>query len=286
MKCSICANDRVTFRCSKNGHSVFRCDACQFLFVPVVSASAAEYYGEDYLHNSDGKGGYVNYELDKTPMQRTLANILEKIQALGAGRRLLDAGAANGYFLDIAKEHGFDAEGFDINLSAVEDARRRNRKVLHGDILTNHYPKGSFDVITAFDFFEHIPHDHLEELLRVFHYTLAPGGTLVIITVNAGSLLARLFGKRWHTLLPPEHVSFSNKKNIAFFLKKNGFYVHEISTLHKTFSLQYLFNILALWQGLAVWKKATRFLEKHPRLGTMSLRLCIGDNMLVIARKL
>ena len=285
MKCSLCASDHVKFWCFKNGHSVFRCDACKFLFAPVISAPTAEYYGEDYLHNSDGKGGYVNYELDKMPMRRTLTNILEKIQFLGAGRRLLDAGTANGYFLDIAQEHRFLAEGFDINPIAVADAVQRNRNVLCRDIIKNPYEAESFDVITAFDFFEHIPHNRLEELMRVLESALVPGGMLIVITVNAGSLWARLFGKRWHTLLPPEHVSFFTKQNIALLFRKNGFRIHEISTIHKTFSLQYLFNILALWQGLTMWKKATRFLEKHPWLGTVSLRLYIGDNMLVIAKK-
>lgn len=286
MKCSICVNEYVTLWCSKKGYSVFRCDVCQFLFAPVVSTLTKEYYGEDYLHNSDGKGGYVNYELDKMPMCKTFENVLATIKTASQGRRLLDAGTANGYFLDIAKKHGFEAEGFDINKLAVEDAFRRGRNVNYGDIFGNLYKESSFDVITAFDFFEHIPHDYLEELMQILYYTLVRGGILVMITVNSESLWARLFGKRWHTLLPPEHVSFFNKHNIALLLNKNGFKVLEIRTINKTFSLQYLFNILALWQGIAVWKKITRFLEKHPRLGTASLCPYIGDNMLVIARKL
>lgn len=285
MKCSICGSDNVKFWCSKKGYSIFRCEKCKFVFAPVVFSLTKDYYGQDYLHNSDGKGGYVNYELDKMPMRKTFENVLHSIKNVNHEAKLLDAGTANGFFLDVAKNYGFDAEGFDINKSAVDDAISRGRNVKYGDIFDNIYKANSFDVITAFDFFEHIPHNKINELASIFYNLLVPGGILVVITVNATSPWARLFGKRWHTILPPEHVSFFNKKNTSLFFKKNGFMIKEIKTINKTFSLQYLFNILALWQGFNVWKKITHFLEKHSRLGTISICPYIGDNMLIIVQK-
>ena len=49
----------------------------------------------------------MDYEADKTPMASIYTNLLKKIQLHNLGRRLLDLGTANGYFLDVAARSGF-----------------------------------------------------------------------------------------------------------------------------------------------------------------------------------
>ena len=108
---------------------------------------------------------------------------------------------------------------------------------------------------------------------------------MAIITGNTASWWAKIFGRKWHTFLPPEHLSYFSDKNIRIILEKNSFDVLEIKTVHKIFSLQYIFNFLYRWQGVPFWLSITRFLEKRPRLGKLSLKLYLGDNMLVLAKK-
>ena len=162
----------------------------------------------------------------------------------------------------------------------------RGRKIKQADILKSGFSDGSFNVITAFDLLEHLPPNGLAEYILAIRKMLAANGILAIITVNTASWWAKIFGKKWHTFLPPEHISYFNDRNIRLFLENNGFEVLEIKTVHKMFSLQYIFNFLYRWQELSLWLSTTRFLEKRPWLGKLPLKLYLGDNMMVLARKI
>jgi len=283
--CPVCRKNRFEEYLCKNSIMLFRCKECGFICADTSSVNLNECYNREYLHSTSGVGSYVNYEFDKMPMESTYRNVLSAIMKVRPGRRLLDAGAANGYFVEIANACDYAAEGFDINISASEEASRRGRKVTQGDLFTSDYIDSSFDVITAFDFFEHIPQESIERHIKKMNTLLVPNGILAIITVNTASVLARVIGKHWHTLLPPEHISYFSKDNIKFFLERNGYDVLQASTINKSFSLQYIFNILYKWQKLSLWRRITLFLERHPRLGRFAFKLYIWDNMLVIARK-
>ena len=99
------------------------------------------------------------------------------------------------------------------------------------------------------------------------------------------SLLAKIFGTKWHTWLPPEHISYFSDKNIRKLLEDSGFEILYLKTIHKRFSLQYIFNFLYRYQKILIWRWITLLLERLPRLGTLAVKLPLGDNMLVLARK-
>src|SRR3989338_1609511 len=285
MICPICANNAFKDYFQKEGYSFLQCRQCQFIFVNLASFNAADYYNNPfYLHDNEGRG-YVNYEEDKAPMLPIYVNLFKRVKFYNAGRRLLDLGTASGYFLEVAHNNGYAAEGLDLNLSAVQEGRKKGRIIKQGDLLESGYSEESFDIITAFDIFEHLPYDVLKENIFMIKKILSKNGVLAIITVNTASWWARIFGKRWHTWLPPEHVSYFNNKNIKLFLENNGFKVLEIKTVHKLFSLQYIFNFLYRWQRVFIWRYLTLFLEKNPWLGRIALKLYLGDNMLILARK-
>ena len=165
------------------------------------------------------------------------------------------------------------------------EAERLGRQVKLGDLLRTDYGDTSFDVITMFDVIEHVPSGELSEHINRAWEILSPGGALAIITLNTSSLWARLLGKGWHAILPPEHVSYFSENNIQIFLKNNGFQILTARTLHKNFSLQYIFHSLYRWQRFSLWRRCTRFLGRHSNLGRISVKLRIGDNILILAKK-
>jgi len=283
--CPICSGQKIKNYLLKENFNFFQCLNCGFIWVDVSKVNLFEYYNNtNYLHDKIGKG-YVDYEADKAPMRSVYTGLLNKIKLYRRGKKLLDLGTASGYFLDVASQNDYLAEGIEINSSAVKEGWDRGRKIKQADILRNGYPDGLFDVITAFDLLEHLPPDKLTDYIAAIRKMLAENGILAIITVNTASWWAKIFGKKWHTFLPPEHISYFNDKNIRLFLENNGFEILEIKTVYKIFSLQYIFNFLYRWQGLSLWLRLTRFLEKKPCLGKLSLKLYLGDNMMVIAKK-
>ena len=284
-KCVICSKKSFQEYFKKDGFLILKCQNCRFIFVDIAGVNLSDYYNNPiYLHDNDGRG-YVDYEADKAPMLPIYVNLLKKIKSYnGGGKSLLDLGTASGYFLDVANQNGYLAEGIDLNVNSVEEGRLRGRKIKKSDLLNSGYLAKSFDAVTAFDFFEHLPQDALKENLLMIKNILSENGVLAVITVNTASWWAKIFGKKWHTWLPPEHISYFNDKNIKLFLENNGFEILEIKTVHKIFSFQYIFNFLYRWQRIFIWRYITLFLEKNPWLGRMALKLYLGDNMLVLAR--
>jgi len=283
--CPVCSSKNRKNYLLKDDFTFFRCSDCKFIWVDILGVDLSGYYdNSNYLHDKIGKG-YVDYEADKAPMNPVYTSLLDKIKKYNQGKRLLDLGAASGYFLDVANQNDYFSEGIEINPSAVKEGLAKGRKIKQADILKNDYPENSFDVITAFDLLEHLPPAKLADYIGVIRKILATNGILAVITVNTASWWAKIFGKKWHTFLPPEHISYFNDKNARLFLENNGFEILEIKTVHKIFSLQYIFNFLYRWQGLSLWLGITRFLEKRPWLGELSLKLYLGDNMIILARK-
>ena len=80
---------------------------------------------------------------------------------------------------------------------------------------------GSVDVVTA-----HFVLEHLTDLHQVFHFwgqILKPGGILHITVPNIRSYQAALFGKKWHALDPPRHISFPEDASLALLMEKHRF---------------------------------------------------------------
>ena len=108
--CIVCASDRLVFFTEKNGFKIFRCQNCRLLFVHPRPQDISNIYSSDYFSGAEKGFGYVNYSDDKEAMKNTFLSYLDKIERLTGGVRgkLLDIGAANGYFLGLAKSRGWD----------------------------------------------------------------------------------------------------------------------------------------------------------------------------------
>jgi hypothetical protein len=72
-----------------------------------------------------------------------------------------------------------------------------------------------------FDVIEHV-RDPLAWLVRA-RELLAPGGLLVIETGDAASAWARLLGRRWYFLDPPQHLWYFTGASLEALLARAGF---------------------------------------------------------------
>jgi O-antigen chain-terminating methyltransferase len=104
----------------------------------------------------------------------------------------------------------------------VKKACLNNLKVTHSDIFDYlERVEESYDGIFCSHFLEHIPFDRVVRLIELITKRLDPGGVLVLVLPNPGSIRLHLFGF-WRD---PEHVRFYTGNLIASVCQHYGFNV-------------------------------------------------------------
>lgn len=200
------------------------------------------YESDDDLFSA---GGNADYYFDDTNAAAARDKLAFVTTYAPAGGRLLDVGASFGHFLAEARSR-FTATGIEVSPSAVAWARRTfdvDVKVGSiyelGDQLSD---RGAFDVVTCWDVVEHLEHpaSALERLRRC----LAPKGRLFLSTPDAGSLVARLMGSRWHYLDPVQHLNLFSRANLARLLDAAGFRLIGHTYFGRGYRVDYIVNRL------------------------------------------
>jgi SAM-dependent methyltransferase len=138
------------------------------------------------------------------PFVRDLAG--RSVRFLRADQRgdLIDVGCGTGAFLHRMRAFGWKVLGIEPDDDAVEAAREvYGLPVIKGTMESAHLKPRSADAITLHHVIEHVPAP--VETLAACAEALRPGGTLVLITPNPGSLAHGLFRSRWRGIEPPRH---------------------------------------------------------------------------------
>jgi SAM-dependent methyltransferase len=243
----------------------------------------AAVYSDDYFKGGTKGFGYTDYDQDKEPMIPAFnkyITLLEQCQP--PGRRMLDCGAATGFFLDIARQRGWQTAGVEISPSATETARGKGLDMFCGTIEDYPSPPQSFDAVTMWDVIEHIP--DAEAALRRIAQLIKPNGILALNTPDAGSLLARTMGVRWHLVVPPEHLVLFDRRSLRILLDRAGFDIVIETCIGKKFTVPYIFRTLGLWQKLPIWKTLAET-TKNSMLRNVSIPLNLHDNVCIFTRR-
>lgn len=86
----------------------------------------------------------------------------------------------------------------------------------------------SFDLLTAFELFEHL---HQPELLfNKARSLLRPGGYLLITTLNFQGFDLQILGAESKMILPPAHLNFFNPYSVKLLLERTGFELVSLTT--------------------------------------------------------
>jgi SAM-dependent methyltransferase len=140
-----------------------------------------------------------------------------------SGERLLDLGCGTGIFMGVASELGYDPFGLDLSPASIRIAAERfgQDRVGFGAVWdAAQLGHDSYDVITLWSVLAHIadPREQLSAITKL----LAPGGSLVILTVNANSLQRQVFQGRWNGFTP-NHLVFWDTQTLTRLLTEVGF---------------------------------------------------------------
>lgn len=270
--------------CVKRKYQLYRSKTCGLIFVWPLPQDTIKVYSEDYFHGAKQGFGYSDYDRDKQPQRKAMERYLDIINEYCPSSYLLDVGAAQGNFLQLATQRGWDVQGIEISDYAASIARQRGIPVKTGTLSQhNDLRPSSFDAVTLWDVFEHLPKPY--EDLAIIHRILKPKGILAINTPDSGSWWAHLLGSRWHMILPPEHLNLFSAPAITVLLNNSGYKVNKIYKVGKSFSASYILSILHTWTGHSFFGTLGTRLDKT-WLSGISFPINLRDNMLVIAQKI
>lgn len=260
------------------GYRILACLGCGLRFLdPQPDADALErLYAETYYHSDDPLArGYARYTAEAANWRATFRDRLGHLPPPPA--RLLDVGAAAGFFVEQARQAGYDARGVEPSTWASGYARDElHQPVDTGTLEAMRYPDAGFDIVTMWEVIEHLP-DPAAFLLEVAR-VLAPGGTLAFSTPDAGSLAARLSGRRWLGWQKvPEHLWFFDLPALTRLLDKAGFEVTGHRYVSLTVTLGFALDRLGSLTGLP--------LGAPGRLNEWPVRVNPGYDLMVTARR-
>ncbi len=233
------------------------------------------FYDHEYF---DGEGeGYRGYSFKS--MRRGFQSKVQDVKVYCKQGSILDVGCAKGFFVKIALDEGYDSFGIDFSQYAIAEAKKflgsESFRVACVDVEKEPlFWKNSFDVVTAWDFLEHLK-DPIAFLIKA-HSWLRKDGYLFLTTVNYSGLMARLMRENWR-LKASLHISYMiTPKLLKAWLKNAKFRPVKMSS--------FMLNLKPLPKKMQLIEK---ILTKTITAGTPLLRvLNLGDALYCIAQKI
>lgn len=200
----------------------YLCDDCDFCFAPEFSGWTLEDF-EREIYNAQYVGIDPDYA-DARPRSNA-ANLLTILDSQSLQIRHLDYGGGNGMLSDLLFQTGWDSTSYDPFV---------NRGIAPSGL-------GAFDLITAFEVFEHVP--DVNRLASDLATLLRPDGMVLFTTLLSDGNIAR--GQRltwWYASPRNGHISLFAQKSLAALARRHGFTFGSLSS-----------NFHAFWRSVPPW---------------------------------
>jgi 2-polyprenyl-3-methyl-5-hydroxy-6-metoxy-1,4-benzoquinol methylase len=199
------------------------CNRCQLVYLnPRPNREEIE---AQYPDNYEAYRLTEQYDskIEKWHVQRALEKQLAYVESHRPEQgQLLDVGCATGNFLYVARDHGWQVLGVEIQEKAAKIARQQfNIEVITTDLIGAGLPPASQDVVTLWDVVEHLFSPRSDMLL--IHKLLKPGGMVFFSIPNLNSYDRRLFKSNWIGWDAPRHLTFFSELTLNRLLEETGF---------------------------------------------------------------
>ena len=201
-------------------YHVVRCPSCGFLYrnPGIKPERLGDLYAKKYSRFLKG-----HYSDTRPRRYRLVMDAFDPVFADGSGRRVLDFGCGTGLFLQVARERGFETYGVDLSEDSIAEARKHPSGANAYFGAPQDVPEiaaGGFDAVTMWSVLAHLatPVEDLALMRRL----LNDDGVLLILTVNAGSLLLKARRGYWSGWTP-NHLKVYSPHTLPRLLERAGF---------------------------------------------------------------
>ena len=203
------------------------CTECGFCFSPEMCAWSREMFS-DIIYNDL----YVSVDPDYVTRRPrgNAENLLKMLGERGPSIRHLDYGGGHGLLSDLLRDAGWNSTSYD--------------PFMEGHTETDPEPTRPFDLITAFEVFEHVSDP--KDLMRDLTLRIADDGMLLFSTLLSDGEIAKWKRLTWWYASPRNgHISLFSRDSLARLSSKFGFKLHSYSP-----------NFHVCWRNRATWMGA------------------------------
>lgn len=239
--CCICETNRnpeigrgmdYEYHSSPQTFSALQCSNCSLVYLsprPAITEFKRIYPSNYHAFNFSEKDFGLVFKIRAWLESRRALSWCKNIPV---NAHILDVGCGDGFHLKLLKKYGLQSwqlEGVDFDERAVQMARKSGLTVHQGKVQTAGLPEESYDLAFMIQTIEHLGNppevlDHINRLLK-------PGGKLVIVTDNTGSIDFNWFKKRyWGGYHFPRHWNLFNRKSLTALAAKTGYKIESIET--------------------------------------------------------
>lgn len=224
--CAICGTDAgepigvgedFEYRTCPDSFVAVRCATCGLVYLNPRPAERefgriypANYHAFDFTPEQFGFVFKIRRRLEADRVKRWC-------RGLPPDAKILDVGCGDGFHLKLLKDFGepsWRLEGIDLDERAVAAAKRNGLDVRCADVESAGLEAGSYDLVLLIMTIEHVADP--AKLLATIRNLLKPGGRVVIITDNVGSIDFKLFhGRHWGGYHFPRHWNLFDKHSLA-----------------------------------------------------------------------
>lgn len=245
--------------------SVFTCGACGFKFCAEAGDMTPHYAAlED-----------PEYERTRGARIRQATDLLASVVVFRKNGTLLDVGAGSGIMIEAALRTGFAATGIEPSEWLCQQARQRGLSITHG-IFPDAAKRQAYDIITLVDVLEHVNTPLV--MLKAIAAHLSPEGIALVVTPDAGSVMARLLRKRWwHYRIA--HLSYFTRDTLSTALAQT-----QLEPLH-WYRPQWHFPLDYLLTRLGQYFPVIARFAQWPWTQRISVPLNLRDSWAVVVRK-
>ena len=302
LSCTVCGsrNSKSLFNPERPPGPVVSCVNCGHVYVtpvikhesiifdgPVLGGQSHSMLFSDLINDIEHcwEKPLIHEKQNEYPASRlNYLDALKRIdQYIGDPGRVLDFGCGAGFFLGVCVDLGWGAYGLEPLPGHAVYARSNFGVQVVTDTLRNDtFEKNYFDLITAFQVFEHLPDPRveLEKLIQI----LKPGGLILIEVPNIDTWSVKLLRKR-HRHFVSDHLNFFSAHTLKLLF--NNLCLETLEVYFPTRKMT-IHHFLTFWGRkylpLSFSGLLNRFTEKF-LLSDKNISINLYDIVAIIGRK-